>query len=83
MDSEYILGYWKTRGRGQVPRLLLAYSGLNWQDKIYEGTGEWFGNGDKNNLGLEFPNLPYLICGDFKLTESSAINNYILRKSNK
>ena len=35
------------------------------------------------NLGLEFPNLPYLIAGDFKLSESSAINNYIIRKSNK
>ena len=35
------------------------------------------------SLGLDFPNLPYLICGDFKLTESSAINNYIIRKSGK
>ena len=52
MDSEYILGYWKTRGRGQVLRLLLAYSGLNWTDKAYDGAGEWFGGGDKSNLGL-------------------------------
>ena len=30
MDNQFVLGYWKLRGRGQVPRLLLAYSGLNW-----------------------------------------------------
>ena len=39
--------------------------------------------GDKGKLGLDFPNLPYLIYGDFKLTESSAIVNYIIRKSGK
>lgn len=35
------------------------------------------------SLGLEFPNLPYLIEGDFKLTESSAIVSYIVEKSGK
>jgi glutathione S-transferase len=32
---------------------------------------------------LEFPNLPYLIDGDFKLTESSAIAKYIIHRSGK
>lgn len=33
MDSnKYILGYWGIRGRGQVLRLLLAYTGLDWKD---------------------------------------------------
>jgi glutathione S-transferase len=32
-------------------------------------------------LGLDFPNLPYLIRGDFKITESMAIANYIIRAS--
>lgn len=36
---------------------------------------------DKKDLGLEFPNLPYLIDGDFKLTESAAIAKYIIRRS--
>lgn len=32
-------------------------------------------------MGLDFPNLPYLIRGDFKITESLAIANYIIRSS--
>jgi len=28
---------------------------------------------DKKTLGLDFPSLPYLIDGNFKLTESRAI----------
>jgi glutathione S-transferase len=34
-------------------------------------------------LGLIFPNLPYVIDGDFKLTESKAIHLYIIKKSGK
>jgi glutathione S-transferase len=32
---------------------------------------------------LTFPNLPYLIDGDFKITESRAICHYIIKKSGK
>ena len=77
------LGYWNLRGRGQILRLLLSYTGLPWQDVVYTGPEKWFGGGDKNQLGFDFPNLPYLIKGDFKLTESSAIARYIVRSSNK
>lgn len=84
MDSnKYILGYWGIRGRGQVLRLLLAYTGLEWEDKVYTGPEKWFGNGDKLTLGFDFPNLPYLIHGDFKLTESYAIAKYICAVSSK
>lgn len=83
MDSKFVLGYWGFRGRGQVLRLLISYSGLDWQEKVYNAPAEWFGNSDKVNLGFDFPNLPYLIKGDFKLTESQAIAKYIINKSDK
>ena len=83
MDSKFVLGYWGIRGRGQVLRHLLAYSGLEWEDKVYTGPEKWFGNGDKQTLGMDFPNLPYLTNGEFKLSESVAIAKYIIKKSNK
>ncbi|NXW93999.1 GSTM2 transferase, partial [Alopecoenas beccarii] len=35
---------------------------------------------EKEKLGLDFPNLPYLIDGNTKLTQSNAILRYIARK---
>ena len=34
-------------------------------------------------MGLDFPNLPYWVEGDFKITESSAIEDYIVRSFDK
>ena len=69
MTETIHLGYWGIRGRGQVPRLLLAYTGLEWTEKKYFSQDEFKGIGkDQTTLGLPFPNLPYLIQGDFKLT---------------
>ncbi len=31
-------------------------------------------------MGLDLPNLPYLLDGDYNLTESGAIANYIINK---
>lgn len=50
--AEHIkLGYWGIRGRGQVPRLLLAYTGAAWEDVKYTDPTQWFGK-DKQTLGL-------------------------------
>ena len=40
--------------------------------------GEWLKR--KHNLGLEFPNLPYFVDGNLKMTESMAIHQYIADK---
>ena len=39
MEGKIKLGYWELRGRGQVLRLLLAYSGLEWEDVKYKTAG--------------------------------------------
>ena len=82
MSDKITFGYWGFRGYGQVCRLLLAYTGANWEDVKYVDNDQWFEK-DKKNLGLDFPNLPYLIDGDFKITESRAVNLYIILRSDK
>jgi glutathione S-transferase len=79
--SEITLGYWGIRGRGQIPRHLLAYSGLPFTEKVYKAFEEYAG--EKFNLGIDFPNLPYLIDGDVKISETWAVCRYILKKSGK
>jgi len=72
-----ILGYWGIRGLGQVARLLLAYNGVDFENRQYKNSESWFAI-DKTALSLEFPNLPYLITPDIRLTESTAIYKYII-----
>ena len=80
------LGYWRTRGLAQQIRLLLEYTNTPYEDIRYE-QGEapicdrsyWMSI--KFTLGLDFPNLPYYMDGDYKLTQSDAIMRYIADKN--
>jgi len=82
------LGYWDLRGLGSQCRALLHFCGVNFTDKRYTQTfnetemqwdrSDWLN--EKNNLGMEFPNLPYLFDEDVKLTETLAIMKYIAKK---
>jgi hypothetical protein len=76
------LCYWKIRGLAQNARLLLAYFGVEFEDYHYTSSDKWFLE-DKLHLGLDFPNLPYLIDGEFNITESGAIYRYIIKKWGK
>lgn len=80
MSEKIVLGYWGVRGRGQPLRHLLSYVGLEFQEKIY-ATPEQY-KADVSSIG-DFPNLPYLIDGDFKISETLAIARYIVRKAGK
>ncbi|XP_053884554.1 glutathione S-transferase Mu 1-like [Malaclemys terrapin pileata] len=78
-----VLGYWDIRGLAHSIRLLLEYTGTAYEDKMYScgeapdyDKSQWM----KEKLGLDFPNLPYLIDGKNKLTQSNAILRYIARK---
>ena len=80
-EAKPIYGYWNFRAgfRGQVGRYLLAYAGVDFEDKRYDmvnNKAEW-SRQDKTGLGIEFPNLPYLIDGDFNITECKAVAVYI------
>lgn len=80
-----VLGYWNIRGLAQPIRLLLAYSETEYEDKQYAygpapdyDRSSWLN--EKHTLGLDFPNLPYYIDGDVKLTQSIVILRYLARK---
>ncbi|XP_077983081.1 glutathione S-transferase Mu 1-like [Glandiceps talaboti] len=82
-----LLGYWNIRGLGQAIRLVLEYTGVDYTEKRYDygpapdySKDAWLN--EKYNLGLDFPNLPYLIDGDVKLTQTHAILVYLARKTN-
>ena len=81
-SSEIIVGYWKIRGRGAIVRSLLAYCETPFKNKLYRNIDEWFNN-DKQSLGLDYPNLPYLIDGEKKIAESGAILHYIPIRAGK
>ncbi|XP_004449003.2 glutathione S-transferase Mu 2 [Dasypus novemcinctus] len=79
------LGYWDLRGLAHSIRLLLEYTGSNYEEKNYTlgdapdyDKSQWLN--EKFKLGLDFPNLPYLIDGAHKITQSNAILRYIARK---
>jgi len=80
------LGYWDIRGLAQPIRFLLEYTGTDFTDTKYVVKGE-APNWDRSHWldvkfekGLDFPNLPYYIDGDVKMTQTHGIMRYIGRK---
>lgn len=80
-----LFAYWNIRGLAQPIRLLLEYSGTEYEEKMYEcgpapdyDKSCWFDI--KFKLGLDFPNLPYYEDGNLKITQSNAIIRHIARK---
>ena len=57
---------------------MLAYSQANWEEKTYTiMSGDWQAAKD---AVMDFPNLPYIIDGDLKLSETIAVHFYIAEK---
>lgn len=80
MSDKVVLGYWAIRGRGQILRHILAYSGLQFEEKQYRSPEEY--GKDAGSLG-NFPNMPYLKDGEFVFTETLGIARYIPRRAGK
>ncbi|XP_067129054.1 glutathione S-transferase B-like [Centruroides vittatus] len=81
-----VFGYWNFRGLAEPVRYLLHYTGTEFEDKRYNfgpppeyDRSEWLN--EKFSLDLEFPNLPYYIDGEVKLTQSTAIIRYLAKKN--
>lgn len=61
---------------------MLAHVAEEYEDKLYDTSNRDVWLQEKFTLGLDFPNLPYYLDGDVKLTQSIAIMRYIARKHN-
>ncbi|VDO10737.1 unnamed protein product, partial [Rodentolepis nana] len=59
---------------------MLEYIGEPYEEKrvLHTESEQWFTN--KYNLGFDFPNLPYLIDGDTRITQSHVITMYLGKK---
>jgi len=84
-QPEVIIGYWNIRGLIEPIKLLLEYTKTHYHFQRYTqgdppeySRDEW--TSVKYTLGLDFPNLPYFIEGDLKLTQSKAIIRYLAGK---
>lgn len=80
MDQKVTFGYWGVKGAGEPIRWLLHHLGKEFNE-VNPTKESW--PEQKAQLvseGLEFPNLPYLVDGDWKMTESRAIPYYIANK---
>ena len=79
-QKKLVFGYWAMRGgtRGNGARYLLNYCGADYTEKTYNMDGvEW--QQDKPNL-MPFCNLPYIIDGNVKISETLAVHQYIASK---
>ena len=63
--------------------MLLHFTDTEYEDTVWEVTKRevWMDAKSKNDFALDFPNLPYWIDGNLKLTQSTAILRHLARKN--
>lgn len=82
--SKPLLGYWDIRGLAEPIRLMLEHCGVDYDQRLFVcGPGPEFKRNDwtdvKDTFGLDFPNIPFYVDGEMRITESWAIMKYIGR----
>ena len=75
------LGYWGIKGIVEPIRYLLAHLLLPYKEANPSDAEQW--SIMKSELDLDFPNLPYLVDNDVRLTESDAIAMYLAIKADR
>lgn len=78
--DKFVICYWDIRGYAEPARMMLEYGGVEYENKLVKDAEKWFG--EKFSLGMDFPNLPYIVDKDIMLTESWAIYRHLGRKLN-
>ena len=80
-----IIGYWQIHGLGELAKLIMEFSGKPYQMQYFKNgpppefcPGSWLKV--RETLGLDFPNLPYVIDGDLKISESMNVYLYLSEK---
>ena len=75
------IGYWKIKARVEPLRYLLEYLQVPYKEITYINFKDYFPI--KKKLGLDFPNLPYLKDGEINISETSALEDYIIFKTKR
>lgn len=76
--------YKPLKGLAEFARLTLAAIGEPWNDVIQHGGDPWFQKAPAlHKQGFDFPNIPYIIDGDFYLSESQTIGIYLCERFNR
>jgi len=76
--SKIKLGYWKIRGLGAPLRMMLAYSGAQFEEVQYTDPAAWFGKKKPELLKVNaLANLPYLEVDDTVVSESNACFTFL------
>lgn len=78
------LGYWKIRGLAQPIRTLLRHLNVAFADELFEqGDAPSFSReawlSVKPSLDVDYANLPFLLDGEVRMTQSQAILRYVAR----
>jgi len=75
--GKVVLTYWPLRGLGQHILWILEQGKIEYEFRPMNG--QLWGT-EKPTLDMDFPNLPYLVDGDIKISESVAICKYLAKK---
>lgn len=83
MENKIILAYPPTKGGAEAQRMLFSYLKIEYEEKNFD-LSEW----PKHALGLlqagkEIPGLPYIIDGEFYLSDFLAIAKYTCSKAGR